>query len=234
MGRNESDRKMEKPGDEEGTLGRKYPAELQEIRRKGEKAMKEIKVRLHFFEEVLGMSSADPEIHEKYIASNAPDAPSRKEEVESLGAEEVFEKSMTVFPKEKGVPFLWDYQIKGFFKDSCGMLRKVKGKESSKIKAYKKEIDGLIFVKERKIPFAFEGEIGTCQRPLRASTPQGERIALSSSETIPAGSSIEFTIRLLCDTHEDLVREWLDYGELRGIGQWRNSGKGRFTWEEIK
>lgn len=28
--------------------------------------------------------------------------------------------------------------------------------------------------------------------------------------------------------------ERLDYGELRGIGQWRNSGKGRFTYEELK
>lgn len=123
--------------------------------------MKEMKVRLEFFEEVLGTASSDPEIHEKYIASNAPDAPSRKEEVEALGAEEVFEKSMTVFPRlDDGTPFLWDYQIKGFFKDSCGMLRKVKGTPSSAIKAYKKEIDGLIFVKERQIPFLFEGEMG--------------------------------------------------------------------------
>lgn len=104
--------------------------------------MKEMKVRLEFFEEVLGTASSDPEIHEKYIASNAPDAPSRKEEVEALGAEEVFEKSMTVFPRlDDGTPFLWDYQIKGFFKDSCGMLRKVKGTPSSAIKAYKKEIE---------------------------------------------------------------------------------------------
>jgi hypothetical protein len=29
------------------------------------------------------------------------------------------------------------------------------------------------------------------------------------------------------------VKEWLDYGELRGLGQWRNSGKGKFKWEEI-
>lgn len=113
------------------------------------------------------------------------------------------------------------------------MLRKVTGSKSSKIKAYKKEIDGLIFVEERKIPIHFEGEIGTCQRPLRGQTPQGERIALANSETIPAGSWIEFTIKCLCDSHETAVREWLDYGELRGIGQWRNSGKGRFKWEEI-
>lgn len=196
--------------------------------------MKEMKVRLEFFEEVLGTASSDPEIHEKYIASNAPDAPSRKEEVEALGAEEVFEKSMTVFPRlDDGTPFLWDYQIKGFFKDSCGMLRKVKDKASSKIKAYKKEIDGLIFVKEREIPFIFDGEMGICQRPLRASTAQGERIALSSSETVPAGAKIEFTIQYMVDSDLAAICEWLDYGELRGIGQWRNSGKGRFKWHDI-
>lgn len=140
--------------------------------------MKELKVRLTFLEEILGTASADPEIHEKFIASNAPDAPTRKEEVEAIGVEEVVEKSMTVFPRDNGVPIYWDYQIKGFFKDACGMLRKVTGSKSSKIKAYKKEIDGLIFVEERKIPIHFDGEMGTCQRPLRGQTAQGERIAL--------------------------------------------------------
>ncbi len=195
--------------------------------------MKELKVKLTFFEEVLGTASADKEIHKSYIASNSPDAPSLTEEIEALGEEEVIEKSMTIFPKESGVPIFWDYQIKGFFKDSCGMLRKVSGSESSKIKAYKKEIDGLIFIKERKIPISFEGEIGSCQRPLRAQTAQGERVALSNSETVPEGSTVEFTIQCMCDAHMKAVKEWLDYGRFRGIGQWRNSGKGRFTWEDI-
>ena len=31
----------------------------------------------------------------------------------------------------------------------------------------------------------------------------------------------------------ETVREWLDYGRLRGLFQWRNSGKGRFEWEEV-
>lgn len=33
------------------------------------------------------------------------------------------------------------------------------------------------------------------------------------------------------DNHMAAVLEWLDYGKLRGIGQWRNSGKGRFTYQ---
>jgi len=196
--------------------------------------MKELKVRITFTEEILGTASSDPEIHSTFIASNAPDAPTRAEEVAAVGVDEVIEKSMTIFPRNKeGHPIMWDYQVKGFFKDACGCLRKVPNSASSKIKAYKKEIDGLIFVKERMIPIVFTGEIGNCQRPLRGQTAQGERIALANSETIPAGAYIDFTISCLCDAHINAVREWLDYGALRGMGQWRNSGKGRYLWDEM-
>lgn len=195
--------------------------------------MKTIKVRLEFTEELLGTASANPDIHSEYIASLAPDALSRAEEVEAVGAAAVEEKSMTVFPRdEEGCPILFDYQIKGFFKDACGVLRKVEGTKSEKIKAYKKEIDGLVFVSPRKILLHTPGDLGTCQRPLRASTAQGERIALANSETAPAGTFIEFDVKCYTDTMYDAVYEWLDYGEDRGIGQWRNSGKGRFIWDE--
>ena len=110
----------------------------------------------------------------------------------------------------------------------------MKGTQSSKIKAYKKEIDGLIFITDRENPIEFEGEVQTVQRPLRASTPQGERIALASSEAVPAGATLVFEVALLNpDAHKDLVIEWLDYGRLRGMGQWRNSGAGRFNYELI-
>ena len=197
--------------------------------------MKEIKAKITFTEELLGTASSDPEVHKTYIASKAPNAPKLEEEVEALGVDNIAEKSMTIFPRDKdGNPILWDYQIKGFFKDSCSALRKVTGTVSSKIKAYKKEIDGLIFVFPREIKINLNGEIGICERPLRAQTAQGERVALASSETVPAGSSAKITIRCLSDAHEKAVREWLDYGQLKGLGQWRNSGKGRFSWEEIK
>lgn len=196
--------------------------------------MKELKVRITFTEELLGTANSDPNIHSEFIASKAPDAPSREEEIEALGADEVERKEMTVFPRNKeGQPIIWDYQIKGFFKDACGALRKVAGTESSKLKAYKKEIDGLIFPEPRQIPIIFDGKIGTCQRPLRASTAQGERVALANSETIPAGATIGFTVKCLCDSHLKAVIEWLNYGIYRGMGQWRNSGKGRFVWDEI-
>lgn len=196
--------------------------------------MKEIKVKVTFEEKILGTASGNPELHRDYIASNAPDAKTKQEEIEELGVDGVEKKDMTVFPRlDDGTPFLYDYQIKGFFKNACGTLKKVTDSKSSKIKAFKKEIDGLVFVFPRRIPLVFEGEIGNLQRPLRASTAQGDRIALANSECCPEGTEITFTIRLLKDDMESTVIEWLNYGALNGLGQWHNAGYGRFRYEII-
>ena len=196
--------------------------------------MKKIKVKLTFVEPVLGTWPSNQNIAREFIASKSPDAATVEDEVAALGADAVADKGMTVFPRnEKGEPVLYDYQVKGFFKDSCGMLsgKKKAVNESGKITAYKKVIDGLIFVQPRMIPIHFNGEMTECQRPLRAQTAQGERVSLANSEQIPAGSTCEFEILLMDDSHEKAVLEWLNYGALRGIGQWRNSGKGRFSYE---
>ena len=204
--------------------------------------MEKLHVKLTFLEPILGTAPNNDEIYRDFIGSKAPDANSVEDEIAAIGADEFAEKGMTVFPRtEDGKPFLWDYQVKGFFKDACSMLSRVGGKgedgkkrkvnESSKMTAYKKIIDGLIFVQPRQIPFAFDGEIGVCQRPLRAQTMKGERVALAMSEEIPADSTVEFDVVCLSAEHIPAVREWLDYGLLRGIGQWRNSGKGRFSYE---
>lgn len=191
-----------------------------------------MKVRITFTEELLGSQPSDPGVHSKYIASKAPDAATLEEEVAAIGPEGVERAAMTIFPREEGKPFVYDYQLKGFFKDSCSALARVESTRSSKVKAFRKVIDGLVFVAPRKMFINVVGTIGNCQRPLRAETAQGPRVALANSETIPAGSFFEAEIKLLDPAHEKLVREWLDYGALRGLGQWRNSGKGRFTWEE--
>lgn len=193
-----------------------------------------LRVRLTFIEPALGTQPADEGIFRRYIASKAPEDERIKieDEVAALGVDEVIEKGMTIFPKlPDGTPFVYDYQIKGFFKGACSALRKLPETNSSKLKAYKKEIDQLIFPTPRRIPVQLAGPAETCERPLRASTPQGERIGLAISEEIPEGSCMEFNIHLLYDADEKLVREWLNYGVLHGLGQWRNSGKGRFVWE---
>ena len=203
--------------------------------------MKTLKVKATFTEEILGTCSSSPDLYEKYIVEKLEKNPNKSDEIDAvcstLSEYEEAETAapQTVFPRaEDGQPFLYDYQIKGFFKDTCSTLRKVKGTESAKIKAFKKEIDGLIFPKPREIIIHTDKPIGFCSRPLRASTPQGERVSIAKSEAIGGGPWIEFEIMLMSDDHEQAVREWLAYGELRGIGQWRNSGKGRFTCDLIE
>lgn len=44
--------------------------------------------------------------------------------------------------------------------------------ESGKLTAYKKIIDGLIFVGPRQIPLTLSGEMTECQRPLRLRQPR--------------------------------------------------------------
>ena len=201
--------------------------------------METIKVRITFQEKILGTSPANEDIYRDFIGSKAPDASTVEDEVEALGVDAVVEKGMTVFPKdENGSPLLWDYQVKGFFKDACAMLQRAAkaggggvGKESAKLKAYKKIIDGLIFPSPRQIVLHSPSGIGVCQRPLRAQTAQGERVALAMSEELPAGTWCDVEIALLSAEYIPAVFEWLDYGALRGIGQWRNSGCGRFTYE---
>lgn len=271
--------------------------------------MRTLKVHVEFLEELLGTASSDPKIHERFIASKAPDAPKLEQEVESLGAEAVEERGMTIFSRmpDGETPMLWDYQIKGYMKDACSMLRRVPTMKSKNLKAFKKEIDGLIFPGPRMIalhapdavysttrggvsvtvkpadadyvnvtltagesvtggvqydhdyiafieaPLLADGQetgktvelnedngwtatvrmprcgIHSCQRPLRASTAQGERVALAHSEALPAGTWFDMEVGCLVDSDVDYVLEWLQYGVLRGIGQWRNSGKGRFA-----
>ena len=172
-----------------------------------------------------------------------------------MPADELMEKSVTVFAREGGVkdgrPHLWDYQIRGFFKEVIGALVefnpmeiKVKGKKYKLSKwTYKRIVDNFIFVTPREIPLILPEGVdigekvvlgtGECTRPLRADTQRGPRVALATSETVPVGTTFECEIHSIVEELMPLVVECLNYGVHKGMGQWRNSGKGRFTWEEV-
>lgn len=216
-----------------------------------------LRVKVTFVEECLGLDSGDKDIQSKFISSKIPDGPDRSEriamEIAATSVEDVVDNQKTIFPKDiNGVPLWHSHQWGGYFKDACGALSKCKGSKgfegaiSSNLKAYKKVINGNIFFRsiervtlkngatsDEYFPIILPegGEFGRCERPLRADTPQGNRVALAASETIPAGSTSEFYIYIADPQYLDYVYEWLDYGIMRGTGQWRNSGKGRFTYE---
>jgi len=205
----------------------------------------ELSVRVTFGEPLLGTAPLDPEIFKAYVTKGIL---SEEEEVGSLPGVDEDEKpeaerkpsQVTGFHRENGHIFLYDYQVKGFFKDACGSLKRAGYTMSNPFTAYKKKIDGLVFVEPRRIPIALPDgcdveSIEILSRPLRASTPQGDRVAIASSEVAPAGSTMELRISSLSRAAlpAELVQEWLGYGALRGFGAWRNAGYGRFTWEAL-
>lgn len=191
--------------------------------------MKQIKARIKFLEPILGGTPMNEELYRDYIAAKAPAGKDVDDEFEALSPDDEIAKGKTTFPRdEDGYPFLYDYHIKGFFKSACQMLRQTKGTKSSELKSFKKVIDGMIFVFPRRIMFEKVTEIRECQRPLRAQTPMGERVALAISDEINDGAEMEFTVEVFNDIHAKMVCEWLSYGVYSGLCQWRNSGKGRF------
>ncbi len=185
------------------------------------------KVTLTFAEPLLGTAPLNKDLYAEYIASRV-DGTDVLDEIDSVP--DAIEKGTTGFHRNGDGPAIYDYVIKGFFKDACGMLARASGTESGKLKAYKKVIDGLVFVTPRMIPIKTNDAIGILERPLRAQTAQGERVALARSETVAAGAQVTFTLDLLDNRLESVVREWLDYGRRRGLGQWRNAGYGAFTY----
>ena len=98
--------------------------------------MKKLNIKLTFTESLLGTSPADEEIYTRFIGGKAPDAATLPEEVAALGSDAVVERGTTVFPRdEDGNPVVYDYQVKGFFKDACSMLaRRKKEKGGQRIR----------------------------------------------------------------------------------------------------
>lgn len=158
------------------------------------------------------------------------------------------ENAMTIFQKENGNPIIWPYQIKGFFKSAQKAMNDTVdkgGRKESKVylPSYKGKIDQLVFVKAKGamvgehapifIQMPEGTEMGFCERPLRAETPQGPRVALALSETVPIGSVMEFDVVCLHEGIHQRIPEWLDYGRYNGLGQWRNSGRGSYVWAEL-
>ena len=150
------------------------------------------------------------------------------------------------------LPFLYDYQWRGSFKESIGMLSRADSAKggtyaASGITAHKKVVDGTWFIANRKIPLFLpetftnmmgeevatydeRGNLRTLSRPLRADTAKGPRTALATSEIVPAGTEFYFGIRLLNENALQACLETLDYKEWMGMLQWRGGGKGTLEW----
>lgn len=193
------------------------------------------KYRATFLEGLLATNPNDAAVHETYIANKRAEGVAKDEidaEAEALRRVENLEKGKTIFSRDaKGNPIIWDYQVKGYLKAAFKALRRDKNTECSKLAAYRGVIDCNVFVSPRQIVLNLPkgSTLGTCERPLRAETMQGPRVALASSEEAPAGTTIEFTVQTMGSDPllEKALNECWEYAQFSFLGAWRSSGKGK-------
>jgi len=218
-----------------------------------------MKIKVTLTEPMLGTKAANEDVFTDFIASKAPDDDKRREELET--AEHKEEAGTTVFHRhpDTGELILWDYQVKGFLKEAADIIRQTKmvGKDpkgeeeaavdtpespkggSAKKKAgpwgnAKRKFDNHVFVFPRKISLGVKQPSGVIERPLRVDTMKGPRVSVARSEYVNAGISFVCDITLFGDVvTEKMIKECLSYGLLKGLGQWRNAGNGRFIYEII-
>lgn len=209
-------------------------------------------VTMTFTKPLLGSANSNKQIYTDYIASKAPPGSDIEGELATLPTSPQSEDRPTVFhvvrdPQGVEHPILLPHVIRGFMKEAAKQLRDCgEPTLTSALTSYLKNITGLVFVTPHPLGDGWtdmEGrpvreaivlndasEITYNQRPLRAQTPQGTRIALTSSEEVRDAWIAFDVVCLGKKIGEQMLREWFTYGSLQGIGQWRSAGHGSFTF----
>jgi len=195
---------------------------------------------------LLGSWPADEELWSRFIASKAPAPWMAEEEAESLRRSEL--AGLTTIPQDAEGLHLWDWHVRGLLKEALHNLRhmwaktkkKKTGEETTSLPVMRSRVDNYCFVRPRRIYLVRNGKPikepdGTFERPLRAETMKGPRVALVASEMVDVPVEIEFEVHLLQqpDLTWDHVETALEYGQYKGLGQWRSGGWGSFRWERI-
>lgn len=219
-----------------------------------------MRVRAEFVTPFLATASGNPELQEEFIVSKVGDFKGEQttdekqvkmaEEIAAVPVEEQITKGSTVFQRNDQGLHVWDYTWRGFFKECVSHFIELGEVKKLNPWNYKKACDGALYVNPRRI-FLYDakGKVikephGTLQRPLRATTLRGDRVALARSEFVNEGSYCEFEVVLFISQSQkdyaawreltmDLVKQCLDMGNYKGSGQWRSGGYGRFTWKEL-
>jgi hypothetical protein len=210
-------------------------------------------LKVMFVEPILGSlpgkdTPASEFLTKKAIEKNPALASAIIEETGTL-PEEV-EKGTTVFHRDTdGMPILYSYVVKGVLKASAEALNGfVTGKKKMKkeeevdetLSNFRSNIDKSVAVNPHRIRLITDKPIGFLERPLRAMTKQGPRVSLARSEMIEAGAFFEcqvtcYEIPKFCAT-EEILRLLFDYSrDVKGFGQWHNSGiYGKFDYTLTK
>jgi hypothetical protein len=186
----------------------------------------------------------EPDLYERPDGSSTTDPLLAK-----LGAD------LAPIVRKRGHLFTYDYTVRGFLKESSNALRQIAAHD---VKGCRGKIDQFVFAYPRRIPFlaekthAADRKAGGCgcgpegatgcflihaphdvlERPLRADTPLGPRVALARSDLLNAGTRLEFDLKILWPKvfTEEILRMCFERGEMLGFGQFRTGSYGRFTY----
>lgn len=179
------------------------------------------KYKIRGITRVLGAQAANPNVRSEFIAKKAA--------TQEKGR-------LSVFLRDDGALCLSDYVIKGFLKEAMSAMKLECG-----VLAATSKIDNFILVTPAYLRFTRGGEEikkldFVLERPLRAMTMQGPRVTVSASEAINPAWELEFELTLLENAGTpkskaltfDVIDKALEYGWMKGLGQWRNGQNGRF------
>ncbi len=191
------------------------------------------KLTVVFETPVLG-SQPTRDIATEYLAKKNGFNELPEDEVELLP--DALERGTTVFHRlQDGQPCLANYHILGFLKES-GKVQN--GRVTNGVKNLRSKVGANIFVSPRFIPLILPAgqTVDYLERPLRAETALGPRVALARSEMLPEGTSFTCHLEVMeSELKEETLRDLLDYGWYRGLGQWRSSGAyGTFRYDLIE
>ena len=199
--------------------------------------------RLTGTDSMLGSCPANQEVFTEFLVGKTKTPEERQAALADVNnIDENLEKGTTVFYRDSnGGLILKGYQIKGFFKAAAKAL-----KDQLNLKNYLSKVDTFVFILEKDIPIMRDGKQitepdGYLERPQRCETAQGPRVSLAKSEEIKTDWYIDVTVRVVENAGTaksvpidmDMIEDFLDYGALSGLLQWRNAGHGTFEYKEI-
>lgn len=204
--------------------------------------MQSLKVKLTLLEPQLGTIPKDQKVFSDHVFEKKNELLEKHgEEVTTVPLDDALDdlekRGYTGFHQDKDGLFVYDYMIRGFLKEAGNTL-----KTALNLKNVKSKIDNFVFVFPRRIHFkAPKGCFiikphGVIERPLRAMTAMGPRVTLAKSDYVVDGCFLEAEIKIIDNTEitPKKIVTILEYGELKGLGQFRNGSYGRFKTEVIE
>lgn len=187
-------------------------------------------VTFELLEPLLGTIAKDPAVYEAYQRSQQ--SGEDEQVVVNEDGDEVKEEKKpdttgwtTFYTDDEGRPVMFDYQVKGFLKEAGNTLKK-----QVEVANLRHHIDNDVFIYPRRMVLA-EKVDDVLERPLRAMTAQGPRVTVVRSDVINPPRNWTWELKVLKGskvTHS-VLETCCEYGELKGLGQWRNGGYGRVS-----